>query len=123
MVGIVIVSHSKKLAEGVIDLVRMNAKKVKIEAAGGLENEEYGVSLDRINEAIDKVYSDDGVLILCDLGSSIMTSEMAVELNSDKKIILNKTSLVEGAFAASIYAENDLSLEEINNKINEEIEK
>ncbi|MBQ0035412.1 MAG: PTS-dependent dihydroxyacetone kinase phosphotransferase subunit DhaM [Firmicutes bacterium] len=117
MVGIVIVSHSKLLAEGVIDLVRMTSKKVKIAAAGGLENGEYGTSYDLINKAIDEVYSEDGAIIFVDLGSSIMTSEMVIEDRNNPKIVLSKADLVNGAFAASIYAENNATLEEIISKV------
>lgn len=120
MVGIVVVSHSKLLADGVVDLVRMTSKKVKIKAAGGLENSEYGASYDLINKAIDEVYSDDGVILLADLGSSIMTSEMIVEERNNEKIVLSKASLVEGAFAASIYAENNTPLNEIVETIEKE---
>lgn len=117
MVGIVIVSHSKLLAEGVIDLVRMTSKKVKIAAAGGLDNGEYGTSFDLINKAIDEVYSDDGVILFVDLGSSIMTSEMVLEDRNNSKIKLSKAELVNGAFAASIYAENNMPIEDIISKI------
>lgn len=119
MVGIVVVSHSKLLADGVIDLVRMTSKKVMIAAAGGLENGEYGTSFDLINKAIDEVYSDDGVIIFADLGSSIMTAEMVIEERSNPEIVLSKVGLVEGAFAAGIYAENDMSLIDIVQKLNE----
>ena len=120
MVGIVVVSHSKLLAEGVVDLVRMTSKKVKIVPAGGLENGDYGTSYDLINKAIDEVYSEDGVIIFADLGSSIMTSEMIVEERNDERIILSKVGIVEGAFAASIYAENNMPLQDIIKMINNE---
>ena len=120
MVGIVIVSHSKLLAEGVVDLVRMTSKKVNIAIAGGLESGEYGTSFDLINKAIDEVYTDDGVIICTDLGSSIMTTEMVLEERNNQKIVLSKASIVEGAFAAAIYAENNDSLTEILNKIEKE---
>lgn len=67
------------------------------------------------------MYSDDGIIILTDIGSSVMTAEMAIELNPDKKIILSKASLVEGAFSASIYAENNMSLQNIVNKLSEDL--
>lgn len=120
MVSIVVVSHSKQLAEGVVHLVRMTSKKVKIKAAGGLENGDYGTSIDTIRKAIDEVYSEDGVIVLVDIGSAIMTTEMAIEERNDPKIILSKASLVEGAFAASIYAENELPIEDIINTISNE---
>ena len=120
MVGIVIVSHSKKLAEGVVDLVRMMANKVPIEPAGGLEDGTYGTSFDLINKAVEDVYSEDGVLVLVDIGSAVMTTEMVIEMNSDKKIVLSNANLVEGAVASSVYSEIGMSLEEIADKLKEE---
>ena len=68
MVGIVIVSHSEKLAESVVDLTKMMADGANIAAAGGLEDGTFGTSYERIKAAIDRVYSDDGVIVLMDMG-------------------------------------------------------
>ena len=80
MIGIVIVSHSSKLAEGVVELARsMGGATVAIQAAGGMnEDTTLGTDPIRILNAIKQVYSDDGVLVLMDLGSAILSSEMAV---------------------------------------------
>lgn len=79
MVGIVIVSHSEKLAESIVDLTRMMADGANIVAAGGLEDGSFGTSYERIKEAIGKVYSEEGVIILMDMGSAVMTTEMVLE--------------------------------------------
>jgi len=113
MVGFVIVSHSKKLAEGVIDLVRMTSKKVKIEAAGGMDDGTYGTSFDKINEAINKVMDNDGVIVLCDMGSAVMTTEMVIENFPNDKVLLANCSLVEGAVTGAIEAECDLPIDKI----------
>ena len=68
MVGFVIVSHSAKLAEGVADLARMMAKSAPIAPAGGLEDGSFGTSFEKISSAIDQVYSEDGVILLMDMG-------------------------------------------------------
>ena len=70
MVGFVIVSHSAKLAEGVADLARMMAKSAPIAPAGGLEDGGVGTSFDKISAAVEQVYSDDGVILLMDMGSA-----------------------------------------------------
>ena len=80
MVGIVIVSHSQKLAEGVIDLAALMAPETPMRAAGGMEDGGFGTSFEKINNAIEEIYSDDGVVILMDLGSAVMTTEMVLEM-------------------------------------------
>lgn len=117
MVGIVVVSHSEKLAEGVIDLARMMAKKVKIAKAGGLEDGSFGTSFDRITQAIDEVYSDDGVILIMDMGSALMTSEMVVESCDKEKIMMADCPIVEGTVTAAVMAENGSSIEEIINEL------
>ena len=87
MVGFVIVSHSAKLAEGVADLARMMAKTVPIAAAGGLEDGSFGTSFEKISNAIDQVYSGDGVILLMDMGSAVMTAEMVIESMSLEEIL------------------------------------
>jgi len=110
MVGIVIVSHSAKLANGIVELAKeMAGNEVKIEAAGGmaLEGHPLGTDSGYISQAIEKVYSEDGVLVLMDLGSALLSTEMAVEmLPSDKqnKIFLCPGPLVEGAVTAAVQA-------------------
>ena len=113
MVGLVIVSHSAKLAEGVVDLARMMAKTAPIAAAGGLEDGSFGTSFEKISNAVDEVYSDDGVLILMDMGSAVMTAEMVMESMDDRKIVLADCPVAEGAVTAAVGSEAGMSLEEI----------
>lgn len=113
MVGLVIVSHSAKLAEGVVDLARMMAGAAPIAAAGGLEDGSFGTSFEKISSAVDQVYSDDGVLILMDMGSAVMTAEMVMESMEDRKIVLADCPVAEGAVTAAVEAESGSSLEDI----------
>lgn len=113
MVGTVIVSHSAKLAEGVVDLARMMAKTAPIAAAGGLEDGSFGTSFEKISNAVDEVYSDDGVLILMDMGSAVMTAEMVMESMEDRKIVLADCPVAEGAVTAAVGSEAGSDLEEI----------
>ena len=82
MVGIVIVSHSAALADGVVELAReMGGEEVAIEPAGGIEGGAIGTDAERVREAaIERVRSPDGVLVLMDLGSALMSAEMAIEM-------------------------------------------
>ena len=113
MVGFVIVSHSAKLAEGVADLARMMAKTVPIAPAGGLEDGSFGTSFEKISNAVDEVYSDDGVIMLMDMGSAVMTAEMVIETMEGRKIAMADCPIVEGAVTGAVSAESGASLEEI----------
>lgn len=113
MVGIVIVSHSKKLAESVVELAKMMADDAPIAAAGGLEDGTFGTSYEKISAAIESVYSDDGVVILMDMGSAVMTTEMVIEDMPDKKVKMIDCPLVEGAVVAAIGSSSKQSMEEI----------
>ena len=114
MVGIVIVSHSQPLAEGVVNLVRMMAEEVKIIPAGGLEDGSFGTSFDKIRAAVLEADSGDGVLIIMDMGSAVMTAEMVLDdLPENVRALLADCPIVEGAVSASVCAEGGASLEEV----------
>ena len=82
MVGLVVVSHSSRLAEGVVELAReMGGATVAIEAAGGVEaGGALGTSAALIAAAIERAWSEDGVLVVMDLGSAVLSAEAALEL-------------------------------------------
>ena len=116
MVGIVIVSHSSKVAEGVKELALQMASNVPIAAAGGTSDNELGTDLEKIILAIKQVYSKDGVAILFDLGSACMNAQMAIEsltdeMQSNVKII--DAALVEGAITIAVDSSIGKSLHEI----------
>ena len=113
MVGFVIVSHSAKLAEGVVDLARMMAKTAPMAAAGGLEDGSFGTSFEKISNAIDEVYSDDGVILLMDMGSAVMTTEMVIESMDGRTLAMADCPVAEGAVTGSLDAEAGMTLEEI----------
>ncbi len=104
MVGIVIVSHSEDLAKSVVGLTAMMAPDAKIAPAGGLEDGSFGTSFEKIQTAIQSVYSDDGVLVLMDMGSAVMTTEMVIETMEGMKVAMVDCPLVEGAVVATIDA-------------------
>ncbi len=119
MVGIVIVSHSQKLAEGVVEISRMMSEKTPLAAAGGLEDGSLGTSYEKICAAIEKVYSADGVLILMDMGSAVMTTEMALEYLNKENIKMIDCPLVEGAVLAAVESAGGRTLEEIVERVEE----
>jgi multiphosphoryl transfer protein len=117
MVGIVVVSHSDALADGVVALAReMGGADLALEAAGGTsEPGVLGTDAERVREAIERAMSPDGVLVLMDLGSALMSAEFAVELLGDSPgpVVLSEAPLVEGAVAAAAAASGGASLEEV----------
>jgi dihydroxyacetone kinase phosphotransfer subunit len=108
MVGLVIVSHSRALAKALVDLVRqVTAAPIPMAMAAGVgdQREEFGTDAVEIMEAIQSVYSPDGVLVLMDLGSAILSAETALELLPPEmahNVRFCPAPLVEGAIAAGV---------------------
>ena len=115
MVGIVIVSHSCKIAEGVCDLaLQMASDYKKMIPAGGLEDGSLGTDPMRILDAVRSANDGDGVAIFVDLGSGIMSAETAIDLlDWEFPARIADAPLVEGAVVAVIEAATDASLEEV----------
>src|ERR1700691_6383322 len=122
MVGIVVVSHSAGLADGVIALAReMAGPSLALEAAGGFEDGDpthpaLGTDAGRVLEAVQRAMSADGVLVLMDLGSALMSAEFAVEMLGDDApgpVRLSGAPLVEGTVAAAVAAAGGASLDEV----------
>jgi phosphocarrier protein FPr len=117
VVGIVVVSHSEALAQGVVTIAReMGGADLALEPAGGTsEPGVLGTDAERVREAIERAMSPDGVLVLMDLGSALMSAEFAVELLEDPagRVLLSEAPLVEGAVAAAAAASGGASLEEV----------
>jgi phosphoenolpyruvate-protein phosphotransferase/dihydroxyacetone kinase phosphotransfer subunit len=118
LVGIVIVAHGEQLADGVLAVAsQMTAgQDLPIAAAGGLEDGSLGTSMDRIQEALHSVYSEDGVLILMDLGSAVMTTEMLLDMlppEQRARIRMSNAPLVEGAIAAAVAAAQGGDLDQV----------
>jgi multiphosphoryl transfer protein len=118
VVGLVIVSHSATLAEGVAELARGMGAEVPIELAGGVVTPEPALGTDatRVVEAIERADEGDGVLVLMDLGSAVLSAEMALDfLPSERRdhVVLCEAPLVEGAVAAAVTAKLGASLEDV----------
>lgn len=117
MVGIVVVSHSKKLAQEIIGFsMEMAQTDIKVINAGGTSDERFGTDATIIMNAIQKADDGSGVVILVDLGSAIMSANMAIEfLDEDlqKRVFIADAPIVEGAIAAISQASIGSSLEEV----------
>lgn len=115
MVGIVIVSHSAKVAEGIYDLVmQMASENDHIIPAGGLEDGSIGTDAFKIQAAIESANTGDGVAVLADLGSGIMSAEMAIEmLDEDIEVRIADAPVLEGAVSAAVTSTSGASLDEV----------
>ena len=113
MVGLVIVTHSAALAHGVAETCRMMAKDVRLAIAGGMEDGGFGTSYARIVAAIDAVYTEDGVVILMDAGSSILTVETILEEMPERRLRMADCPVVEGSVVAAIAAVCGANLDEV----------
>lgn len=114
-VGLVIVSHSAKLAEGVVELAGQMAPEVALVAAGGLPGGQLGTDYDTVLTALREAEHGAGVVLLYDLGSAMMTAELAVESLDDPGTVLVATApLVEGAVVAAVAAQGGADLAEVH---------
>lgn len=116
-VSLVIVSHSARLAEGVVELAsQMAGEKVAIVAAGGAPDGSLGTSVEKIVAALEQVDGPDGTLVLLDLGSAVMATEMAVEQfaqGQQQRVKISPAPLVEGAVIAAVESSIGNSLDEV----------
>jgi phosphoenolpyruvate---glycerone phosphotransferase subunit DhaM len=102
-VGIVLISHSRTLAEGAAELARqMGVGEVSVEPAGGTEDGGLGTSIDLLEAAVRKADGGAGVVLIADLGSSVLTAKTYLEdLEEDTDVVLADAPFVEGAVAAA----------------------
>ncbi len=116
-VGVVIVSHSPKVAEGAADMVRqMVGEEVPLAWTGGNPSGGLGTDVGQIMAAIDKAWSSSGVVVLVDLGGAETNSEMAIEmLPEDRrgKVLICNAPVVEGAVVAATEAAGGSSVETV----------
>jgi len=120
MVNLVLVSHSPSLARGAAELARLMTQQspliIATAAGTGDENSPLGTNAEEIAKAMEEAYSDDGVLVLMDMGSAVLSAEMALEfLPPDKKakFMLSSAPIVEGAVSAAVQASLGGNLEQV----------
>lgn len=104
-VGIVIISHSPKVAEGAADMVRqMVGDAVPLAWTGGNADDRLGTDVARILSAIRRAWSPKGVALLVDLGSAETNSEIAIEMlepERQTRVVICNAPVVEGAVIAA----------------------
>lgn len=115
-VGVVFVSHSARIAEGLVDLARQMAPSATLVAAGGTDDGRIGTSFDLVSAGIAEADSGEGVVVLCDLGSAILTAETTMDFLDDEtraRVRIVDAPLVEGGVAAAVAAEAGDGLAEV----------
>ena len=119
MVGLVLISHSGALVDGLRDMVAQVAgDDVPLGIAGGTEDGRLGTSAPRIGAAIRSTLDAgaDAVLVLLDLGSAALSLELALEELPDEergRIRISEAPLVEGAILAAVQASIGASIDEV----------
>lgn len=116
MIGIVVVSHSSALAAAAVELASQMGgdSPPRIEIAAGIADGGFGTDALEIAGAIDRAAGEDGVLVLMDLGSAILSTEMALDFRSTRtRVVLSPAPFVEGLIAAVVLASAGADLETI----------
>lgn len=109
-VGLVVVSHSRRLADAAVALAAemLAGRPLGIEVAAGLDETTFGTDAVAIGEAIQRVDSAAGVVVLMDLGSAVLSAELALDLLEDptvrNRVTLSPAPLVEGLVVAAVAA-------------------
>jgi PTS hybrid protein len=110
-VGIVLVSHSPRLAAGVAELLgQMVSGEVPVFVAGGTDDGRIGTSYELVHDAITKANQGAGVAVLPDLGSSVLTTRTVLEDHPDPAVVLVDAPFVEGALTAAVTASTGADL-------------
>ena len=114
-VGLVVVSHSSRIAEGTAELAgQMAGPDVRIVPAGGLEDGSIGTDAARIAVSIGEADAGAGVVVLADLGSAVLATRTALELlGNPGNVRLSRGPIVEGAVIAAVQASTGSGLDEV----------
>jgi phosphoenolpyruvate---glycerone phosphotransferase subunit DhaM len=114
MVGIVLVSHSATLAAGLAELLaQLGGGEVPVETAGGTEDGRLGTSPDLVMAAIERADRGDGVVVLPDLGSAVLSVKVALEDIDSDSVVLVDAPFVEGAVSAVVTASGGADLDAV----------
>ena len=117
MIGVVVVSHSSALAHAAVELAlqMVQGERPAIAIAAGAGDGLIGTDAMAVSAAIDEVASPDGVLVIMDLGSAVMSAEMALDFrSSDAEVRLSSAPFVEGLLAAIVMAAGGASLDDVD---------
>jgi len=122
MIGIILVSHSSKIVEGLYDMIKemvnidSDNEQLSLQVAGGTEDGRLGTSAITIFDKIEECSNCSDIFIFCDMGSAFLSAEMAQEMCdpvTEKKVRIVNVPLIDGAFFASVQASIGKNAEEI----------
>ncbi|WP_026702511.1 dihydroxyacetone kinase phosphoryl donor subunit DhaM [Salibacterium aidingense] len=114
--AVVVISHSAKIAEGIVDLVSQTKQPdVQVFSAGGTEAGEIGTSADKIKAVLEQADGEGGVLVFYDIGSAVMNAELALDMLPDLEggVEIMDAPIVEGTYVAVVEAGMGKALEEV----------
>jgi dihydroxyacetone kinase phosphotransfer subunit len=117
-VGIVVVSHSRPLAEAATALATemLHGREAFVEVAAGLDDGGFGTDAVAISDAVARADHGDGVVVLMDLGSAVLSAELALDLLDDQtreRVVLCPAPLVEGLIVATVAADSGAGAQEV----------
>jgi phosphoenolpyruvate---glycerone phosphotransferase subunit DhaM len=115
-VGIVFVSHSPRIAAGMVDLAAQMAGSVRLVAAGGTDDEGIGTSFTKVMSGVSEADTGEGVVVVSDLGSALLTAETVLDMLDEEqrgRVRVVDVPFVEGGVAAAVAAESGSSLDEV----------
>ena len=118
-VGLVVVSHSRVLARSAVALAAemLHGRPLRIEVAAGLDETTFGTDAVAIMEAIERADGPAGVVVLMDLGSAVLSTDLALDLLQDPsirdRVTLSPAPLVEGLIVAAVAAAGGASRAEV----------
>ncbi len=115
IVGIVVVSHSNKLAEEIINFVKIfKQTDFPLENGGNANREVYGTNIENVKNAIIRADNDAGVLVFVDMGSSVFNAVKAIkELDGEVEAKIADAPLVEGIISAVAANFDGIDLDEL----------
>lgn len=125
MIGIILVSHSEKIADGLKEMLEemVSSELVRIIASGGTGDGRLGTNALQIYENLKSLKDCQDIYLFCDIGSSVLSSEAAIEMvdnNLIEQITLVDAPLIEGAFIGAVQASIGASKQSILEEIQKE---
>ena len=128
VVSLIFVSHSNELAKSMKKYIYDITKtEVPIGFSGGVGDDfkELGTDPTDIFNLIEEMYTDDGIIIFCDLGSALISSEMAISMLDDdkkEKVKLTSAPFLEGGILAAIESSLNKNIDEIKRELNNSLD-
>lgn len=118
MVSLLVVSHSRALADAMVELVsEMKSEPFKLAALGGIENgTAFGSDALEIKDCLAELDQGDGVLIFADMGSSIMNSQMAISMLDEdqaQRIKLVNAPIFESLLTAVVSNSSEVDVNQL----------